>query len=44
MRRPKCAYCRPVDKSDEAQTLRAKHELEISKLKEEVKELKLEVK
>ena len=36
-----CAYRHPTDKSDEVQKLSAKHEIEIRKLKEEVKELKL---
>ena len=38
-----CAYRHPPDRNEEVQKLSAKNELEISKLKEEVKELKLEV-
>ena len=42
--REECAYWHPQDKNYEAQKLSAKHEIEISNLKAEVQELKLEVK
>ena len=38
-----CAYRHPQDKSEEVQKLSARNKLEIDKLKEEVKELKLEI-